>query len=410
MKILAFNCGSSTLKFKYFEMDRHAPLGLERVLAQGSIDRIGGPGTVKFLAEGGASSERSDTVHDHRDATGRAIDWLCTLPFVKRGGIEAIGHRIVHGGHLFSGPVSINAEVIDAIAGLRYLAPLHNEPALASIRAARDLLGTSVPSIAVFDTAFHAGMPPRASLYAIPEALSTRHHIKRYGFHGLAHRYMVDRYVAITGASLEDTDIITLQLGNGCSATAIKGGCSIDTSMGFTPLEGLMMGTRSGSIDPHIPAFVARMEGVGIDKVEDWLNSASGLLGVSGLSQDMRELLRVEKEGQEGAALAVEMFCYRVRKEIGACLAVLDGADAVVFGGGIGENSPEVRRRICAGMEWCGLVLDQEKNHSTTGGEGRVSADGSPIRVYVIPVDEERLIARDTAAYVKLSPSVTGSI
>jgi acetate kinase len=410
MKIIAFNCGSSTLKFKCFEMDHDTPLGLEKVLARGSVDRIGGPGTVRFFDECGASFQSSDTVHDHSQATERAIDWLFSLPFVKKGGIEAIGHRIVHGGHRFSKPVLIDAEVIDAIAGLGYLAPLHNDPALASIRAARELLGTSMPAIAVFDTAFHAGMPARASLYAIPGTLLSRHHIRRYGFHGLAHRYMVDRYAAITGSSLENANIITLQLGNGCSATAIKGGCSIDTSMGFTPLEGLMMGTRSGNIDPHLPTFLARAEGVDVETVEEWLNTKSGLLGVSGLSQDMRELLMAEKEGQEGAALAVEMFCYRVRKEIGACLAVLGGADAVVFGGGIGENSPEVRRRICAGMEWCGLALDAEKNNSMIGREGMVSVDGAPMGVYVIPVDEERLIARDTAAYVKLPPSVTGLI
>jgi acetate kinase len=250
--------------------------------------------------------------------------------------------------------------------------------------------------VATFDTAFHRTMSERASRYAIPLELAERHRIRRYGFHGLAHRYMTERYAALTATPLEQVKLVTLQLGNGCSATAIEGGRSVDTSMGFTPLEGLMMGTRSGDVDPSLAGFLARREGVDIEEAEAWLNTRSGLLGVSGKSADMRELLEAEEGGDARAALAVEMFCYRVRKYVGAYLAALGGADAVVFGGGIGENAPLVRARICAGMGWCGLTLDEDRNARTGGSEGRISSDDSKVRAYVIPVDEAAVIALDT--------------
>jgi acetate kinase len=255
--------------------------------------------------------------------------------------------------------------------------------------------------VAIFDTAFHRTMPERASRYAIPQELAAKHHIWRYGFHGLAHRYMTERYAAITSTPMAQVKLITLQLGNGCSATAVEGGRSLDTSMGFTPLEGLMMGTRSGDVDPSLAAFLARREGVSVEAVEGWLNTRSGLLGVSGRSRDMRELLEAERQGDHRAALAVEMFCYRVRKYIGAYLSILGGAHAVVFGGGIGENAPTVRARICAGMDWCGLTLDQDRNAAAIGVEERISADYAKVHAYVIPVDEAVLIARDTAGCLR---------
>jgi acetate kinase len=240
-------------------------------------------------------------------------------------------------------------------------------------------------------------MPERASLYPIPLELAEKHRIRRYGFHGTAHRCMVERYADLTATPVEDTRLVTLQLGNGCSATAVAGGRSVDTSMGFTPLEGLMMGTRSGSVDPSLVGFLARRESVDASEIEGWLNRRSGLLGVSGTSRDVRELLEAEERGDERAALALEMFCDRVRKHIGAYLAVLGGADAVVFGGGIGENAPCIRERICAGMGWCGLVLDVERNARAVGLEARVSTEDSKVHAYVIPVDEETRIAEDTA-------------
>jgi len=396
MRIIALNCGSSTLKFKVLELDRCTPAGRENNVVQGSLERIGGTGTIRFASEGGERFQEPVITRDHADAALRVFDRLRSTPSMEHGDIGAVGHRVVHGGHLFTSPVLLNDEIIGAIEATKSLAPLHNEPSLMAIRAAREVLGPSVPMVAVFDTAFHSTMPERASRYAIPEGIASRYHIKRYGFHGVAHRYMVDRHAAMTGAPRDGANLVTLQLGNGCSAAAIKAGRSIDTSMGFTPLEGLMMGTRSGNIDPHLPGFLARMEHVDMDRVEEWLNSQSGLLGVSECSQDMRELLKAEKAGDAKAGLAVEMFCYGVRKQIGAYLASLGGADAVVFGGGIGENAAEVRRRICGGMEWCGLVVDEAKNTATVGIEGQISADNSQIQAYVVPVDEEAVIARDT--------------
>lgn len=397
MKVLVINCGSSTLKFQAIELDEKTPLGQERRLAQGLVEKIAGRGgEFKFTAGGGERLQETCTMTDHGVATRRVLIWLESIGLIGPNGIMAVGHRVVHGGHRLVEPTLLDAEVIEAIEALRYLAPLHNDPSLRSIRAARAMLGPILPMVAVFDTAFHCHMPHRASFYAIPRELAAKHQIRRYGFHGIAHRYMAERYAIITSIPIEQVRIITLQLGNGCSATAVAGGRSLDTSMGFTPLEGLMMGTRSGDIDPHLPGFLAQVEGVEVEEVVDWLNTKSGLLGVSGHSRDMRELLEAEDKGDASAALAVEMFCYRVRKQIGAYLATLGGADAVVFGGGIGENSSIVRARICAGMEWCGLILDEQRNHAAIGREGRISRDDAKVHAWVTPGDEAVMIARDT--------------
>jgi acetate kinase len=395
--ILAINCGSSTLKFQLIETNGEiTTLGQERRLTSGIVDKICGAAIIKFTSENGERLTENAEVGDHGEATHRMLDWLNSLSSLKTAGLRGVGHRVVHGGNLFTEPTLINDEVIEAIEALSYLAPLHNRPSLMAIRAARESLGRTVPMVAVFDTAFHHTLPEHASRYAIPQELTLKHHIRRYGFHGLAHQYMTERYAAITSKPLGQTKLITLQLGNGCSATAVKGGRSVDTSMGFTPLEGLVMGTRSGDIDPSLPGFLARSENVDIEEVESWLNTRSGLLGISGRSRDMRELLEAERQGDSSAALAVEIFCYRVRKYIGGYLAALGGADAIVLGGGIGENSPEVRARICDGMEWFGLTLDQERNAATIGSEERISVNNSRVHVYVIPVDEESIIARDT--------------
>ena len=396
MKILVLNCGSSTLKFQVVDLDENTPLGRERRIGHGLIDRIGRRGEIKFVTGNGERLQETTEVADHDMAARRVFEWLNSLGLLGQGGIEAVGHRVVHGGHLFIDPTMIDEGVIDAIEAMRYLAPLHNDPSLKAIHAARVSLNAALPMVAVFDTAFHAGLPERSSRYAIPHELTTKHHIRRYGFHGLAHRYMVERYAMITKKVLEEVKLVTLQLGNGCSATAIDGGRSVDTSMGFTPLEGLIMGTRSGDVDPNLPGFLAQREGVDNDHVESWLNRKSGLLGVSGLSQDMRELLMAESQGDEKAALAIEMFCYRVKKQIGAYWAALGGAQAVIFGGGIGENSPQVRSRICAGMHWCGMAIEEGRNQDMIGREGKISPDGTKVQIYVIPVDEAAIIARDT--------------
>jgi acetate kinase len=401
MKVLAINCGSSTLKFQVIEVEGKGAAGRERRLASGIVDRIGGRAAIEFTAESGASLQEAAPVADHGEATQRVLVWLGSCGFLERDGLEAIGHRVVHGGEQFVEPTLIDDEAIDAIEAVSDLAPLHNEPSLRAIRAAREALGPAIPMVAIFDTAFHRMMPERASRYAIPQELAAKHHVWRYGFHGLAHRYMTERYAAITSTPVAQVKLITLQLGNGCSATAVEGGRSLDTSMGFTPLEGLMMGTRSGDVDPSLAAFLARREGVSVEAVEGWLNTRSGLLGVSGRSRDMRELLEAERQGDHRAALAVEMFCYRVRKYIGAYLSILDGAHAIVFGGGIGENAPTVRARICAGMDWCGLTLDQDRNAAAIGVEERISADYAKVHAYVIPVDEAVIIARDAASCLR---------
>jgi acetate kinase len=401
VKVLAINCGSSTLKFQVIDVEGETAPGRERRLASGTVDRIGGRAAIEFTAENGQRLREAAAVADHGEATHRVFGWLGSRGLLEPDGLVAIGHRVVHGGGQFVEPTLIDDEVIHAIEAVSDLAPLHNEPSLRAIRAARAALGHAIPMVAIFDTAFHHTLPERASRYAIAEKLTTKHRIRRYGFHGLAHRYMTERYAAITSTPTAQVKLITLQLGNGCSATAVEGGRSVDTSMGFTPLEGLMMGTRSGDVDPSLAAFLARQEGVSVEEVEGWLNTRSGLLGVSGRSQDMRELLEAERQGDARAALAVDMFCYRVRKYVGAYMAVLGGPHAVVFGGGIGENAPTVRARICANMDWCGLTLDQKRNAAAIGFEERISADYARVHAYVIPVDEAMIIARDTASCLR---------
>lgn len=396
MKVLVFNCGSSTLKFQVIALDEDTPPGRKQGLAHGVIERIGGKGFLKFVDEKGQSLQEIIGATDHGSATRKALDWLKSLGYLETNRIDGVGYRVVHGGPHFLEPTLIDDRVLEAIEAISNLALLHNHPSIEAIHAARVTLGSKIPMVAVFDTTFHSNMPERASHYPIPVELAAKHHIWRYGFHGIAHRCMNERYAVITSTPMEKTRIITLQLGSGCSATAVQGGCSIDTSMGLTPLEGLMMGTRSGDVDPHLPGFLAQREGISVSEAEALLNTKSGLLGVSGYSQDMRELLQRESEGDPDAALAVEMFCYRVQKQIGAYLAVLRGAEAVIFGGGIGENSPQVRSRICAGMQWCGMVIDENRNNTMIGIEGKISTDNAKIQIYVIPVDEAVMIARDT--------------
>jgi acetate kinase len=392
MKVLAINCGSSSLKFKLIDVGERD----SEALADGIVDTIGGEGALEFHAGDETRSEKA-TVADHGESVHRVVGWLASIGYSARKGIDAVGHRVVHGGEQFRTATVIDDGVVESIEAVSSLAPLHNLPALAAIRATHAELG-SVPAVAAFDTAFHRSLPERAARYAIPDSLATKYGIRRYGFHGLAHGSMAERHAELVSRPLQETRVVTLQLGNGCSATAVEGGRSIDTSMGLTPLEGLVMGTRSGDVDPSLVGFLARCEGVDVEEIEDSLNRRSGLLGVSERSGDMRELLQAEAEGDRRSSLAVEMFCYRARKYLGAYLAALGGADAVLFGGGIGEGAPAVRARICTGMEWCGLVLDEELNAAAIGSEACISAAQARIQAYVIPVDEELIIARQTAS------------
>ncbi|MDB4880137.1 MAG: Acetate kinase [Gemmatimonadetes bacterium] len=402
MRILVLNVGSSSIKFQLVETDEAAIAGnTDHRLARGQVERIGGEAIVTLAAGGGAPGKTTAALRDHTAAVEHIIAWLVRddsgVAVSSVADIDAVGHRVVHGGERFSHSTLVDDPVWRGLQDLIELAPLHNPHNLRGIAAARAVLGPGVPQVAVFDTAFHHSLPETAYLYAIPYQLYRRHGVRRYGFHGTSHRYTAWRYRQLAGVSRDDTRIITLHLGNGASACAIAGGQSIDTSMGFTPLEGLVMGTRSGDVDAAVLDFIAVKEGLGLREVETLLNKQSGLLGLSGLTSDMRELLaEVEENGDRRAALAIDVFCYRVKKYVGAYLAAMNGADALVFTGGIGENSPGVRARICAGLDWLGIALDGERNAALGGREGRVDRDGSRVALWVIPTDEELLIARDT--------------
>jgi acetate kinase len=395
MKILVFNCGSSTVKFQLLEVALDGtPAPDVRALARGMVDRIGADSTLRFEVGGEAAQKRTIPARNHEAAVHAIMEWLQSDS--KLGGFNAVAHRVVHGGERFRSAVLIDDSVLEALETLCELAPLHNPPSLAGIRAARALAAGAVPMVAAFDTSFHRTIPDHAATYAIPRELAAKHRIRRYGFHGLAHEYSAARYLEISGSVKENVNIITFHLGNGCSACAIRAGESIDTSMGFTPLEGLVMGTRSGDLDPALVAFLAHEESVGAGEIENWLNHRSGLLGISELSSDMRDLV-AEYGTNARAKLAVDVFCYRARKYLGAYLAVLGNAQALIFSGGIGENSPLVRENICGDMGWCGLILDKAKNDSLAGAEGRISHDDARIHIFVIPSNEEAVIARQTA-------------
>jgi acetate kinase len=402
MKLLIFNCGSSSVKFQVIELEAGpARQPQDRRLARGLVERIGGEATCTFVAPSGETSRATASLASHEAAVHAILQWLEGVPDAAMGKpllqeLDAIGHRIVHGGERFGAAALLDDGVIAALADLEELAPLHNPPAIRAIRACRAALGPSTPMVAAFDTAFHQTLPDYAASYALPYELARRHRIRRYGFHGLAHGYLAARYAELTGLPREQVTIVTLHLGNGCSACAIRRGISVDTSMGFTPLEGLVMGTRSGNLDPAVVSYLADKEGASAAEVEQWLNERAGLLGVSGRSNDMRELLA--RAGDEARCrLAVDLFCYRARQYVGAYLAVLGGAQALVFSGGIGEHSPEVRARICADMQWCGLRLDAAQNARAVGAEGRISAPDAGMHVYVIAADEEIMIAREAA-------------
>lgn len=398
MRILVFNCGSSTLKFQLIELSES---GDEGKLARGLVDRIGAHASYRFEHVGESVAEARAKVDHHEDAVRLVIAWLDGASGLRP--IDALGHRVVHGGDHFTEAVVIDDPVIDTLDALCELAPLHNPGAVNGIRAARKIFGVAVPMVAAFDTSFHHTIPDQAAIYAIPREWSEKHKIRRYGFHGLAHQYDIARYASLAGKGADTVSAVTLHLGNGCSASAICNGRSIDTSMGFTPLEGLVMGTRSGDLDPALVGYLARKENLSAAEVDNALNKRSGLLGVSGLSNDMRELIAVY-ETNSRARLAVDGFCYRARKYLGAYLAVLAGeAKAVIFSGGIGENSAVVRAKILSGMEWCGMRVDGAANRSTLGRDGRISATDSKLDIFVVHTDEEAIIARQTARVLQPS-------
>jgi acetate kinase len=408
VKVLVLNSGSSSVKFQLIETDaERAARNEDRVLAKGLVENIGGPAIIRYEAEGRRPVRETGDVLEHRIAIERCLSLLTREDvgvIASRSEIEAVGHRVVHGGERFKESVLVDDDVLEHIEECFDLAPLHNPPNVKGYRAAHDLLGT-LPQVAVFDTSFHQTMPPEAYLYGLPYVLYQRHGIRRYGFHGTSHRFVSQRLAEVMGRSPDDPAlrVITCHLGNGCSITAVRGGRSIDTSMGFTPLEGLVMGSRSGDLDPAILLHVMAKEELGGSEMNALLNKHSGLLGVSGVSNDMRALLEAEAANPR-ARMAVDLFCYRLKKYIAAYVGVLGGVDAVAFAGGIGENAPVVRARSVAGLEALGLAVDPGRNDGVRGRDAEISPAGSESRVYVIPTNEELLIARDTQRIVSALP------
>ncbi|WP_374088962.1 acetate/propionate family kinase [Methylomicrobium lacus] len=395
-KVLVINSGSSSIKYGLFAMKPG------HLLASGLLERIGEGVSLIRHREENAQGERVETrqeieAPDHRAAFNVIAAILHrTFGFDAGDGPDAIGHRVVHGGEAFSASVAIDQTVIDTIRKLIPLAPLHNPANLTGIEACRDIF-PAVPQVAVFDTAFHQTMPPHAFRYAIPEAWYSGHGIRRYGFHGSSHRYVASRAADYLRRPLEDLKLITLHLGNGASAAAIKHGCCIDTSMGFTPLEGLVMGTRCGDLDAAIPLYLEDVLGQSAGELQEVLNRDSGLKGLCG-SNDLREVLAGEQGGDERAKLALEVYCYRIRKYIGAYFVALDGLDALIFTGGVGENAALIRSRVCQGLEKLGIAIDQEANDRALEEIGEIGRSGHPVHVLAVRTNEELQIARETLA------------
>ena len=393
MKILVLNCGSSSIKYKLFEMDTQS------VLAQGGIEKIGLPGS--FLKLTLPNGEKVILEKDIQEHTAGVEFILQTLTGAEYGAIksldelDAVGHRMVHGGEKFSQSVLLNEEVLAAVEACNDLAPLHNPANLKGVAAITALL-PEIPQVGVFDTAFHQTMPDYAYMYAVPYELYEKYGVRRYGFHGTSHRYVSQRVCDYLGIKPEGTKIITCHIGNGASISAVVDGKCVDTSMGLTPLEGLVMGTRSGDIDGGAVTFIMEKEGLDATGVSNLLNKKSGVQGISGVSSDMREICAAVNAGNPRAILALNMYEYRIRKYIGSYAAAMGGVDVILFTGGVGENQDNTREAACRGLEFMGVKIDTEKNKTIHGEEAIISTPDSKVKVVVIPTDEELMIATDT--------------
>ncbi|MDD2215141.1 MAG: acetate kinase [Eubacteriales bacterium] len=397
MKVLVVNCGSSSLKYQVLEMDS------SMLLAKGLVERIGIDGSVITHEKIGMDKFVLQVpMKNHTDAIGHVLDALLDADHgvVKSmDEIGAVGHRVVHAGEKYAGSVLITKDVMDALEECIDLAPLHNPPNIMGIRACQELMPTT-PMVGVFDTAFHQTMPPEAYIYAIPYEFYEKYRIRKYGFHGTSHKYVAQKAAEVLGKDIKELKIITCHLGNGASCAAVKNGVCIDTSMGFTPLDGLVMGTRSGAVDPAIITFIKEKEEINADAVVSILNKKSGMLGVSGVSSDFRDVEKAAKEGNERCALAIKIFAGRVKSYIGSYLAQMNGADVIVFTAGVGENDIMMRELICADMDELGIKIDPVKNN-VRGEEAVVSTDDSKVQVLLIPTNEELMIAKDTAEIVE---------
>lgn len=396
MNILVINCGSSSLKYQLVDMNG------EKVLCKGLVERIGIEGSrIKHDTTGKERVTIEEPMKDHKVALGLVLNALINE---EHGAIKsmdeigAVGHRVVHGGETFASSVVIDKEVMKVLYDCVELAPLHNPPNITGIEACQELM-PNTPMVAVFDTAFHQTMDEASYIYPIPYEYYEKYKIRRYGFHGTSHKYVANRVAELMGKDIKDINIITCHLGNGSSLCAIKGGKSIDTSMGFTPLEGLAMGTRSGDIDPAIIPFIMDKEGMSFEEANQMLNKKSGVLGMSGLSSDFRDLELAIEEGNERAKLAIDVFVNRVKKYIGAYMAEMCGVDCIVFTAGIGENSGFLRSEICKGLECLGINIDDELNN-VRGEEAQINKDLTSTAIYVVPTNEELMIARDTLGLV----------
>ena len=397
MNVLVINAGSSSLKYQLFNMDNKA------VLAKGLCERIGIDGRLTHTNPNKEEKYKADVpMKDHADAIRAVINILIDKEWgviESMSEIDAVGHRVVHGGEYFADSVLINDEVIKAIEACVPLAPLHNTANLIGISACKDVMGENIPQVAVFDTAFHQTMPPEHYMYALPYEYYEKYKIRRYGFHGTSHKYVSQQASEMLGIPIENLRLVTCHLGNGSSIAAIKGGKSMDTSMGFTPLAGLPMGTRAGNIDPAIISFLCDHEHKHADEIIDILNKKSGMLGISGVSSDFRDLDTAIEEGNPRAKLAKDMFNLSVKKIIGSYIAEMGGVDAIVFTAGVGENDRSVRWDVCEHMEYLGIKIDPEKN-KFRGSQMDISIDYARVRVLVIPTNEELVIAEDTERLV----------
>ena len=393
MKVLVINCGSSSLKYQLIDSRS------EDVLATGLCERIGIDGRMTHTPSSGNTVVKNDPLPDHGAAIQSVLSALTDREhgvISSLGEIGAVGHRLVHGGEKFAASVIINDEVIAEVEACNDLAPLHNPANLIGVRACQQIM-PDVPMVGVFDTAFHQTMPPKAYLYGIPHQYYEEHKVRRYGFHGTSHNYVSQRVHHLAELDPDNSRVIVCHLGNGASVTAVKNGKSVDTSMGLTPLEGLIMGTRSGDLDPGVIEYIAKKEHMTLEEVLKVLNKESGVLGLSGVSSDFRDLTEAMEQGNEQAAVAVEAFCYRVAKHIGAYTAALNGVDAIVFTAGIGENAAHIRSMVCEYLGFLGITIDEEKN-AVRGKETEISTPDSKVAVFVIPTNEELAIARETAA------------
>ena len=397
MKILVLNCGSSSLKYQLFNMDN------ERVLAQGVVERIGLNNSILTHKKGEEEKYKINIdFKNHKEALTKVLQLLTSKEqgvLKSLNEIHAVGHRVVHGGEKYSKAVLIDEDVKKSIKALFSLAPLHNPANLIGIEICEDIM-KNTPMVALFDTAFHQSMNKEEYLYAIPYELYKENGIRKYGFHGSSHKYVSEKAAELLKKDIKDLKIISCHLGNGASICAIKDGKSFDTTMGFSPLDGLVMGTRSGSIDPTIPIYLMKNNNLSIEEVDNLLNKKSGVLGISEVSSDFRDIEEEAMKGNEKASLALDIFHYKIKTQIGSYIAALNGVDIIIFTAGVGENGPETREAILKDMEFFGIVLDKEKN-KVRGKIQEISAENSKVKVFVIPTNEELAIARETLALVK---------